>query len=922
LYEVAGVFARCTMQALPSSHGDFVSKVVGLAENAFQEGSKSKLQLSDRSNAQLARFALAGDSSVYVQSAISMLHVDADASTMQLAPASLYSPNAVATLQAAVEAAKQREVQRRVSLQKPNQGPLAGYIADSFWDIGGVATYLNELAAVMGHPQVANKAEFQQKMEGDVNYIKFVLHALDWLLNCNDGDCDSIPYALTQKIVDTIIVQDARNAINEKRKAARESSTPKAPPSSPADSDDSDETEVFTPGSLANIPAPPTNQVFARYALTRGICGHRGPHEADCSTRDGSNVDDELPYHTPKDIAYTIRVANTLDRSSDDVNVRPDPPFTKQCFNAVVQHFGDDFAIDEPDTNSRIALTPAREVRWHPSGEYAESFASAAALEHAVARGKRLAGKVSAPLERAMILGVVAALKIRQLPHMHWVSVAVEDGAVPTHSDRLVTRPVGRFRGAMMLASDAGHHPLPEIQADTTGRGGWTQDMVEVNRRSKRKAAGDNTTLNTFIAPSVEDTGYIAAPTIATGSVDSTARMESLEEALDDGNYFSERLKKIVEFGLYFFAIPSPHAYSKEKELAEQAAAVGSPEEQRKALWNDFCRYLAVANDKIIVFIRTLSGLIGEDADSLLVSADSATSESAKELATQKRKIAEKVADFQSKVLETFMAGIIKESGLKLKVGGGGADPSGSSESEDPLVVVDKNTEKELSDLASGQSGRPFFEANIALRSLCQETKGQNKHLSDVMRTLGSITSTLAQQLTAGSDNVGVIGMSIAELATPRNSYFVRLRDDTTAAIRTAYDRLCGEMRINCGHSRTISLFELIEGADPTLSLRFAEFVGHCLVSARTSTGVSALYASGSQILVNSAQAQVSIRRLCTYASSYAARTPAPNFSDRGGRAAYFAAAPGDGCGAHINHRVMHRRELIDYSGWVGGGAY
>lgn len=952
------------MQRLPSSQGDFVTKVVSVVQKAFAEGANGKkLEIEDTSNALLARFAMAANSSVYVQSAISMLHVEEDAGNMQLAPASLYSPNALATLQAAVEAAKRREVQRRVSMQREEQKPLAQYIANNFWDIDGIPAYLNELAAVLGHPQTKDKKEFKSTMElEDKTYIKFVLHALDWLLNCDGEDktCGAIPYALTQKIVDTIIVDNAKNAINEKRTEARKNTEQlRRLPASPAESDASDDsrkTETLPPP----IPAPPVlppetnvaestavddessddddkkyfdaqdfdaqeNPSSIGYALARGLCGHRAPHQADCSTRDGSNVDDELQYHTPKEIAYSLRSANTLDRTSDDVNTKPEPPFTKQCFNAVLQHFDGDFAIDEPDTRSRIALTPAREVRWAPTGEHAEAFASAAAIEHAVARAKRLASNITQPLEKAMILGVVAALKIQQLPNMHSVAVAVEDGDEPVHTNRMVTRPIGRFRGKMLFAHDAGNHPMPKLQADTTGRGGWTQKMVDINRRSKRKSTGDTAPpTNTFIAPDVDATGFIPAPAMATGTPGAAAEpvMQTLQEALDDSGYFLKRLRKIVDAGLYVFAVePPPHAAEKGKVGAEQAVAVGSPEEQRKAIWNDFVRYLAVANDKVIVFIRTLSGLIGEDADSLLVAADAATSESAKELAAQKRKIAEKVADFQAKVLETFLAGVIKESGLKLKMGGGGADASGST-SDDPFVIVDKNTEKELSDLASGQSGRPFFEANVALRSLCHESQNQNKHLSDVMKVLGGITSTLSKQLTASSDNVGTVGMSLAELAAPRNSYFVRLRDDTTAAIRTAYDRLCSELRINHPHARSISLYELIEGADPTLSLRFAEFVGHCLVSARTSTGVSALYASSSQILVNSVQAQVAIKRLCTYATSYAARTPPPNFFDANGRDDYFKRAPGDGCGMHLGTRAMPKRELIDYSGWVGGGAY
>lgn len=188
------------------------------------------------------------------------------------------------------------------------------------------------------------------------------------------------------------------------------------------------------------------------------------------------------------------------------------------------------------------------------------------------------------------------------------------------------------------------------------------------------------------------------------------------------------------------------------------------------------------------------------------------------------------------------------------------------------------------------------------------------------MGEVAKITKHLSNSLMASVVQPEMGGVSIAELATPRNSYFVRLRDDTTAAIRTAYDRMCSEMRIDFSHARIPSMWELIEGADPTLTLRFSEFVGHMLVSARTSTGVSALYASSSQIGVNALQSQVSIRRLCVYAAAYTGRTPAPNFGDECGRKNYFDTAPGDGCGLHVAPRAVARRlPPVNYGQWVGG---
>ena len=75
-----------------------------------------------------------------------------------------------------------------------------------------------------------------------------------------------------------------------------------------------------------------------------------------------------------------------------------------------------------------------------------------------------------------------------------------------------------------------------------------------------------------------------------------------------------------------------------------------------------------------------------------------------------------------------------------------------------------------------------------------------------------------------------------------------------------------------------ISLWELVEGCDHTLCTRFADFVGHVLIQNRTSTGVSALYASRQQLTVNASQAGVSLQKLINHAGHYSARYTSPTF--------------------------------------------
>ena len=284
-------------------------------------------------------------------------------------------------------------------------------------------------------------------------------------------------------------------------------------------------------------------------------------------------------------------------------------------------------------------------------------------------------------------------------------------------------------------------------------------------------------------------------------------------------------------------------------------------------------RHGCVSTDRLWTFVRTLSGLIGEDADSLLVTADEASAAAARDLQAQRKATAERVAAFQTKIVESLVSSMMKDSGLRLD--------TNAQDAQEKLVVINADTAKQMNDLASGQSGRPFFEANVALRTLTDKGTGGKHKLGEVVAQLNGVVRELHTALDAELLSPQTAGASLAELSMPRNSYFVKLREDTTAAIRSAYDKFSVECAIK-GVGR-IRLWELIEGADHTLCTRFAEFVGHVLVQNRTSTGVSALYAPRQQLVINASQAANSLQRLINHAGHYRASYPTPNFDPRNG---------------------------------------
>lgn len=360
------------------------------------------------------------------------------------------------------------------------------------------------------------------------------------------------------------------------------------------------------------------------------------------------------------------------------------------------------------------------------------------------------------------------------------------------------------------------------------------------------------------------------------------------------------------------------------KDEVEAALPTSSAPDKVAAIRGAFLRELSISTDKVWNFVRTVSGLIGEDANALLEAQDAEEEARAKQLQEAREAISKRVTDFQSKVTELLFAGMLKDSKLALSTGAKAAET---------LVVVDAETRDKIEKLASGESGRPFFEANVALRNLTDCNESKPKSLANIVQQLASVGEAMqvgleSQLLASTSFN----GMSTAALSRPQNSGFIRLRDDVVAAIRSAFDVFTSEMRLTSS-SRWISLWELVEGSDHLLTRRFAEFVGHLLVQNRSSTGVSALYVPRSAIQTTAMRANVALSKLGNQARSYAARTSRPDFDEisngKKPRNTYFQQHKQNSYKTTntfpwaASHSIYYRRTpLADRSGWVRALSY
>ena len=131
-----------------------------------------------------------------------------------------------------------------------------------------------------------------------------------------------------------------------------------------------------------------------------------------------------------------------------------------------------------------------------------------------------------------------------------------------------------------------------------------------------------------------------------------------------------------------------------------------------------------------------------------------------------------------------LIGSMIKESKLRLD--------TNPEDAQDSLVVVDADKAKEMAQLLNGTSGRPYFDANVSVQAL---KTGQPQRLGDVVSQLHTVVQGLHKALDAELLTPQVAGATLAELSLPRNSYFVRLREDTVAAIRSAFDDFKSNVR-------------------------------------------------------------------------------------------------------------------------------
>ena len=670
---------------------------------------------------------------------------------------------------------------------------------------------------------------------------------------------------------------------------------------------------------------------LAQWVACAGLVGIFGPNEK----RDGERVAERLPYNMS--VSKSLSIHPPTARSGEATMV--DDEFESEQAERL-RRLGAALGVSVPGCNVvEEAVAVTMKVRWLPR---TECECIAAVLEHVIDNLRRMRtvnGGLGEPEWRIL----AGAAKLRQLEHLQrarttplgvlnedlWTSNAMytdffvlpvpflrRPAVDPVRADARNKDERSDVFEALMADGDAGQpgqypRPLADADRDTDAYIAALNAAQEVANAVARFPGSIR------LPPAVPSDSDILAylgdvpPGRPEPAVTRKRQSNNTSKDVPPERLSLDELLAHVRNGVRLCRLLDGASSQVPLPIAPPPQVSG-PERTRATLWNEMLREISISSDRLWVFVKLLSGAMGESAETLLTVADEAAQRAQKAFEEARKEIAEKTAAFHTKLVEVVVGGVLRGSKLE-------AIPDHEN-GVDQLFVADAELAKDLRALASGESGRPFFEANVAIQGVLREKNGKKVAMAELVGSLQPIVAQLQAGMEAELVNVSGGTLGLEALSAPRNSYMVSLRDDVVAALRIAYDRLTNELG-----SRRITLWELVEGASSSLSLRFAEFVAQVLVATRASSGTSAMYVSQAMIATNVLQARAALGRLVKEARGYSTVFRPPDFNNPTGRYDYFLYSHGKTTPlAHMaggTETVVHRRVLVssDVSGWQPG---
>ena len=288
---------------------------------------------------------------------------------------------------------------------------------------------------------------------------------------------------------------------------------------------------------------------------------------------------------------------------------------------------------------------------------------------------------------------------------------------------------------------------------------------------------------------------------------------------------------------------------------------------RRAAIWEDSLRELSVSGDRLYVWLKTMAGTLHEDVQSIIELEDTSMEEAFKAQKEQRREALKNANAFSQRVVDQVLAQVFKSSKLKVDLSGmhqtmDGAEKAAEAAAASLVVVSDEVIER-VGELATGSSGMGFVEANEQLRSYLETRQTSPVTLRVLISELKTILDDhrrhVMNNIQMHHEETG--RATISYLAEPRNSLVVRLKNETFAAIRTAYDLLVTEMRSKGLAKKIPSAYTCIEGGDRLLTDQFAQLAAYQLAHSRIFSSSSSIYVGVTPAKMNMVQLRTALEK-------------------------------------------------------------
>jgi len=299
--------------------------------------------------------------------------------------------------------------------------------------------------------------------------------------------------------------------------------------------------------------------------------------------------------------------------------------------------------------------------------------------------------------------------------------------------------------------------------------------------------------------------------------------------------------------------------------------------ERRNAIWQDALRELAVGGDRLYTFLKVMAGVLHEDVTAILKLEDRSMEANQRMYREQRRDAMRDVTAFSQRVVDTVLASVFRQSKLKVDLDVASAQGSkhgsrAANEVASSLVVVSDEGIERVNELASGTTGLNFLEANAQLRQYLQTKRGSPIPLKDLVSDMRDILNAhrtyVLNALQANQDQGARSSMEY--LAEPKNSLVIRLRPETFAAIRTAYDLLSVELRQKgWSAARVPTAWECMEGPVSELTNQFAQLAAYQLAHGRTFSSSSAIYVSANAARTNMQMLRIALQKTVRRVQEY-----------------------------------------------------